>query len=53
MNSFTWNSSLFTAFLPSARVMFTAPAPPTPTGIFASLFASSSYVVSTLKKKAF
>jgi hypothetical protein len=53
MNSYAWNSSLFTAFLPSARVMFTAPAPPTPTGTSASLFASSSYVVSTLEKKAF
>jgi hypothetical protein len=55
MNSYAWNSSLFTAFLPSARatarVMFTAP--PTPTGTSASLFASSSYVVSTLEKKAF
>ena len=53
MNSYAWNSSLFTAFLPSARVMFTAPAPPTPTGTSASLFASSSYVVSTLEKKGF
>ena len=35
----------------SARVMFTAPAPLTSTGTSASLFASSSYVVSTLEKK--